>query len=721
MSEVTGVRLLTPVPTGGPVVVLPAVRKPDDEPVRLILVTAGLDQAARVRTRRAFADLEAALSRLDEDVVLPLLDHGVDAHGRPYMLTPRPGPTLDEVTAAEGPRPVEEVVAAVRAAADGLHVLAASGLVTAPPPVFRTGSGSLVLGTPLPPLLDELPGPPDEGDGHEPPEVLRGEEWTPAGQVHACASLAWSLLTGRPAHPAGQNGRLARLMGADPQPMRRTDVPDAVVTVLRSALASDPADRPGTPGLLAEALERACAPAGGRVLGGRYRLDTEIGSGSFGQVWAGRRLADDMPVAVKLLHGRRTADAKAIERFHRERRALQALDHPHLVRVHDFVESGDEIGIVMDLVDEKGETLRHVIDRGALTAPEAATLLTQVAEALAAVHAAGLVHRDVKPENVLIGERDGRRVALLSDFGTVRDIDASGETQLIGTLDYLAPELAADRPPQPAVDVYALGVMGYEVFAGRRPFTAKNRDALMMKHLSEDPAPLVGTPDGVWELVSACLAKPPADRPDAAEAARRWKAVAAACPPLTLPIRPEAVPVPPAEGGAAEQGETTGTVVSPRRAPQRPDPAPPRRSRKLLVAVAAAALLGLPAGAGLAVYDARSESPPAVQLTPTRPAAYLYPLPASAALVRPGLAKLTWTVQPGTLPGARGFVVSRVGQAGQVPVSETLPLDVTSFAVHDLRPGRQTCFMVLAIGVTTPPPAPLPPLTCVTSPDRPGP
>src|SRR5262249_22710956 len=154
-------------------------------PVRLILVTATLDTPLRRRIQTEAADLEDMLARLPATAVLPLADHGLDADGRPFLLAARPGPSLHEVLAAEGPLPLGEVLAAAGAAAEGLRLLAERGLTGPPPEVCRTGGG-LALSTPLPPALDEVESALGDGTGHEPPEVLGGDDWTAAGQAYAC-------------------------------------------------------------------------------------------------------------------------------------------------------------------------------------------------------------------------------------------------------------------------------------------------------------------------------------------------------------------------------------------------------------------------------------------------------------------------------------------------------------------------------------------------------
>ncbi len=716
MPSVAGVRLLGAVPSGGPVARVPAVREADGLPVWFVLVTADLDAPLRRRIRTESADLEALLMRLQPSVVLPLADHGQDDDGRPFLLAARPGPTLHE---AEGPPPVEEVLAAARTLAEGLSVLAEQGLIGPPPDVCRANDGTLMLASPLPPALAELESALGEGTGHEPPEVLGGDEWTPAAQTYACASILWTLLAGKSPY-AGQDRKLARLTGAPPRPFERTGVPDAVVGVLRSSLAFGPADRPADPRALAEALEDAVpAPVhhptipprnpAAWPLGSRYELVSRIGGGASGQVWAGRRREDDLPVAVKILRRELSEDPQTVDRFLRESRMLQSIRHPNVVQIYDFVKEAEVFGIVMELIE--GEDLRQVAARGRLHVAEAAGLLAQTASALAAVHAAGIVHRDIKPENVLVTDRDGRRTAYLSDFGIARAIAGSAHTQLLGTPAYLGPELWAGRSPTTATDIYALGVTAYELLAGRQPFEAPSQEGMMRAHLEQTVRRPDGMDDAAWALITACLEREPSRRPDAAQVAGGWAALAGSGVLGGLTIPPPAVRHPSAV--AADRDPAHGTVVSARALPKRPEPPAPKRKRRRapLLILLAAAVAGVGGGVVLATqhHGAKSATKPGV--TPSAKLGY-YPVPASAVLSG-STATLTWGAQAATMPGFAGYLVSDVSGGKNRPVSRVLDKKVSTYAVHNLKAGRQSCFLVIAV-VTSPPPGPLAQPTCVT-------
>ncbi|MER7618058.1 serine/threonine protein kinase [Nonomuraea wenchangensis] len=274
-------------------------------------------------------------------------------------------------------------------------------------------------------------------------------------------------------------------------------------------------------------------------LGSRYTLLDEIGAGGMGTVWRARERDTGDVVAVKLLRDGLAGDPDLVLRFVQERNVMRALRHPGIVTVRDFVVEGDRLALVMDLVE--GGDLRGLLRRrGTLPPSEAARLLAQVAAALAAAHAAGVAHRDVKPGNVLI--EAGTGPARLTDFGVARIVHGPGLTQtssVIGTPAYLAPEVAGGDAATPAVDVYALGLILYELLAGRPPFVGEHPMALLRQHASSMPRRLPGMPDALWQVIAACVAKEPGARPEAAAVAR---ALAEAAP--SLAAHPALPPIP---------------------------------------------------------------------------------------------------------------------------------------------------------------------------------
>ncbi|MGW4411144.1 serine/threonine-protein kinase [Nonomuraea sp. NPDC004702] len=254
-------------------------------------------------------------------------------------------------------------------------------------------------------------------------------------------------------------------------------------------------------------------------LGSRYVLLDEIGAGAMGTVWRARHRETGEIVAVKLLRSNLAGDQDLVLRFVQERNVLRTLRHPHIVTMRDFVIEGERLALVMDLVE--GGDLRGLLQQhGTLPPAMAAELMAQVAEALAAAHATGVVHRDVKPGNVLIDGPTGQ--ARLTDFGVARIVLGPGLTQttsIIGTPTYLSPEVADGGTPTPAVDVYAAGLILYELLAGRPPFVGEHPMALLRQHAMAMPRRLPGMPDVLWSVIAACTAKDPATRPAAGQVA----------------------------------------------------------------------------------------------------------------------------------------------------------------------------------------------------------
>lgn len=262
-------------------------------------------------------------------------------------------------------------------------------------------------------------------------------------------------------------------------------------------------------------------------LGSRYLLDEPIGHGAMGTVWRGRLKESDERVAVKLLRPELAAEPEVVARFVQERSVLLTLRHPHLVPVRDLVIEGTALALVMELID--GDDLRtHLRYKGTTTPAFAATVVSQIADALVAVHAERIVHRDLKPANVLLERAFGDKAprARLTDFGVARVLDGPGltsMTSLVGTPEYLAPEVIDGAEPTPAADMYAAGVMLYELIAGRSPFAGGHPMAVLRRHAESAPNRIPGCPPQLWRLIERCLAKDPAERPSAAELSTRLR------------------------------------------------------------------------------------------------------------------------------------------------------------------------------------------------------
>ncbi|MBW1600471.1 serine/threonine-protein kinase, partial [Streptomyces sp. JJ38] len=297
-----------------------------------------------------------------------------------------------------------------------------------------------------------------------------------------------------------------------------------------------------------------------RKIGSRYTAHQILGRGSAGTVWLGS--GPEGPVAIKLLREDLAADQELVGRFVQERAALLSLDHPRVVGVRDLVVDGHDLALVMELV--RGSDLRTQLDRDRrLTPADAVRVAADIADALAAAHAAGYVHRDVKPENILLDEAHGH--ALLTDFGIARLIDAprrGGGGRVVGTPDYVAPEIVEGLPPRAAVDIYALATVLYEALAGFTPFGGGHPGAVLRRQVTESVAPLPGIPDELWRLIHQCLAKAPASRLRAPELAARLRELhphLAGQPPLDID-EPEPEPVPQEEPPAYEPPPARGAV-----------------------------------------------------------------------------------------------------------------------------------------------------------------
>ncbi len=435
------------------------------------------------------------------------------------------------------------------------------------------------------------------------------------------------------------------------------------------------------------------------ALGASYRLVEKLGRGATGEVWKAVDRRTDEVVAAKLLRQEHTADQDLVGRFVRERSILTGLRHPHVVAVRDLVVEGDRLAIIMDFVD--GGSLRDVLaDGGPLPPERAAAVVAAVLDGLAAAHSQGILHRDLKPDNVLLtrGWQDLDAGAVrLTDFGISRMVaDGAGTTTgLMGTPEYMAPELLVTGTCDLSADVYGTGILLYELLAGRTPFAGPGTDyTVAHRHVASVPPPLP-VPEPLSRQLEAMLAKDPTARPSAGEAAAALRrlvpslagvpALAAQSPPADFDsargpmtmlrgVTPE--PVAPAVDDRADDQEPYrpssldlgtpdhGTMLRPMSVPtareprREPEPVhrrkrPPRwrDPRAIALIVAALVLLG-----GAVAYAATSGTTPEPEPEGPTTAA---PPPASV---------------PGTAT-ATGLTVSR--QAVYDPATESVQLTIT--------------------------------------------
>lgn len=394
----------------------------------------------------------------------------------------------------------------------------------------------------------------------------------------------------------------------------------------------------------------------GDTLDGRYLLTDRIGSGGMGRVFRARDTVLERDVAVKLFHTDRMDDPDAARRLS-EARVLAALAHPSLVTLYDArLDADDHVYLVMELID--GPSLQRRIEAGPLTPALVAGLLTDLARALAAVHATGIVHRDIKPSNVLlrpVGVAAHSYEAVLADFGVAHLIDATRLTTpgtVIGTAAYLAPEQVRGEPPQPASDIYALGLLTLEALTRLHPYGGGSLQETVLARLARQPE-IPGELGYHWKaLLTSMTAFDPGARPTAADVATRAEALAAVqdvaddgadVSPATMA---ETAPwmLPPTTPAGVSQGTRESDVadgtdrisraapeiaaMGPRRSASDPDTAFARRGRRWAWGgAAAAAAAAVIVGGHFLVASTPSPAAPVTEIGPS-PSATTTPSPA---------------------------------------------------------------------------------------------
>jgi tRNA A-37 threonylcarbamoyl transferase component Bud32 len=322
----------------------------------------------------------------------------------------------------------------------------------------------------------------------------------------------------------------------------------------------------------------------GTVLSGRYKLEAKLGSGGMSTVYLARDQTLDRQVAVKVMHREMSEQADQLERFRQEARSVAKLSHPNVVSVIDAGEDRGHPYIVFEYVE--GETLKQRINRdGALAPQEAIAYAIEIARGLSMAHARNMVHRDIKPQNILI-DAEGR--AKLTDFGISRQLEQDGMTatgRVLGTTDYVAPEQAMGRKVDPRTDIYSLGVVLYEMLVGQVPFSADSQVGVAMKHVNEElPDVQRRRPD-----VSAAVALV-VERSTAKDPNERYQRVGEMIDDLSTALEVE----------AARAGSTTGEATSVLDAVPPPKRKLPGRGRRSWAAIIGLLLV---AGAVLLVVE----------------------------------------------------------------------------------------------------------------------
>jgi len=323
------------------------------------------------------------------------------------------------------------------------------------------------------------------------------------GRIRMIAHLATGAIVGEMALLTGERRRADVI----------ADTPAEVIVVARDTMTALLSENNEFARVLTEILGRRLEEAGGVERVGKYRLLGKLGEGATAKVYEALHPGLNRTVAIKMLGHHLVYDPSFKERFLDEARTIAGLAHPNIVQVFDTEQAYATLFLVMEKVE--GTDLRDVLDEeGTLSAEDAGDILRQLAAALAFAHERGIVHRDVKPANAAIDE-DG--TVKLMDFGIAGRI-TRGETRefVEGTPRYLSPEAIVGDPTDGRADIYALGVMAFEMLVGAPPFSAPDVEALMRKHLSEDPPDLrrlkPGLPDGLVAFVEGALAKDPNDR-----------------------------------------------------------------------------------------------------------------------------------------------------------------------------------------------------------------
>ena len=355
------------------------------------------------------------------------------------------------------------------------------------------------------------------------------------------------------------------------------------------------------------------------ILGGRYELRGVLGRGGMAEVRDGWDNRLGRAVAVKLLHPVFSVQADNRRRFEVEARAAAALNHPHIVAVHDSGEHDGTPYIVMERLS--GRTLADLVARGPLPQIQVRAILHDVLSALAVAHAAGTLHRDIKPGNILFTDSGDTKVA---DFGIAKTAGADHTVagQIVGTIAYLSADRLAGRPATVADDLYAVGVVGYEALTGRRPFPQENL-ATLARAISEDrPPPLpVLRPDVdpmLASVIERAMARDPQWRFASAHAMLAALSGGSGAAPMPAPI--PAPMRPPTRVLAAPLPEPTTMVVAP--------PVRPGRRRKLVGLAAVLAAIAL--AAVLVMFDSPAQRPPEPATTSTP-----LPTPVTSSFVTP--------------------------------------------------------------------------------------
>jgi serine/threonine protein kinase/Tol biopolymer transport system component len=515
--------------------------------VALKLLPAGI--SARQEDRQRLAREAEAASALEHPNICPVYEVGEAPDGRLFIaLAFLEGETVADKI-ARGPLKIEVAVDLAAQIASGLARAHERGIVhrgLKPSEVLVTPDGQArILDFGVAALDDRTRVAGDQTpaglQAYRSPEQLRGDTADPRADIWALGAILYEMVTGRLPFPEGVFHHPGSAAAPEPMSTLRGGAPaalDRLDRIVARALARRPADRYARADDLRDdlrALGRETSTQVRRHDGagfgagsparevGPYRVGEMLGGGGMGIVYRAEDTRLGRTVALKFLPPELTRDPVAKARFLQEARTASALDHPNLCTVYDVGET-DEHQLYLAMPCYDGETLRRKIERGPLPVSEAIDYALQTAKGLAKAHRQGIVHRDIKPANLMVTGDSGEGVVKILDFGIAKLAGEAGLTRTgasVGTPAYMAPEQMQGREVDGRADLWALGVVLYEMLAGHRPFLGDHEAALRQSILSDAPEPLprVDVPPGLERVVRLLLAREPDERYPSADAA----------------------------------------------------------------------------------------------------------------------------------------------------------------------------------------------------------
>ncbi len=373
------------------------------------------------------------------------------------------------------------------------------------------------------------------------PEQARGAKLTPHSDIYACGIVMYEMLTGKPPFEAALPMEVVMMhLRQKPAPLK--GLPEPVTRLVMKALEKTPERRQQS----ADELSRACLlgleeisseenavkvktaavpstdPLVGRILMDRFEILSRVSEGSTGVVYRAKQLTVDRIIAIKVLGSHVSSDPTWVKRFHNEARAAARLDHPNTVRLIDYGETKEGLlFIAMEFLH--GRALADELDRGGKLSPQRTLrIISQVCQSLAEAHGQGIIHRDIKPDNIfLVDTMGGGDFVKVLDFSVAKldtpDAQQTRAGTVFGTPAYMSPEQARGAKLTPHSDIYACGIVMYEMLTGKPPFEAALPMEVVMMHLRQKPAPLKGLPEPVTRLVMKALEKTPERRQQSAD------------------------------------------------------------------------------------------------------------------------------------------------------------------------------------------------------------